>query len=126
MMIQAVLHTEIDLTAHEILVMTYIKKFTQVIVLWFSVSGAYAGMVPTAQFGAQAEPARLAQTVDQRENIRQQLIELGVDPVEARQRVDHMTDQQIVALQGKIAELPAGGVGTTNLLLIIIILILLL
>ena len=104
--------------------MTYIKKFTLVIGLWLSVSGAYAGMVPTVHFNEQAEPARLAQNVDQREDIRQQLIELGVDPVEAQQRVDHMTDQQIVALQGKVAELPAGGVSTTNLLLIIILVIL--
>ena len=104
--------------------MTYMKKLTLAVMLWFSVTCASAGMVPTAQFGAQAEPATLAQNIDQREDIRQQLIELGVDPVEAQQRVDHMTDQQIVALQGKIAELPAGGVSTTNLLLIIILIIL--
>lgn len=95
--------------------------------LWLSISSAFAAMVPTAQLTAEPEPARLAQNFDQREHVKQQLIELGVDPTEAAKRVIQMTDRQISEMQGKIAGLPAGaGVSTTNLLLIVVILILLL
>jgi TolA-binding protein len=107
--------------------MTYFKKLTVMALLWLSVPGAFAAMVPTAQMNAEAHPAPLANVLDQRDQVRQQLVELGVDPVEASQRVSQMTDQQISTVQGKIAELPAGaGVSTTNLLLIIILLILIL
>lgn len=105
--------------------MMYIRKFCIVALLWFSVSTAYAAMVPTAQLAAEAEPAQVAENLDNRNHVKQQLIELGVDPVDATERVNQMTDQQIAALQGEIAKLPAGaGVSTTNLLLIIILLIL--
>ena len=107
--------------------MTYIRKLTLMILLWSSLSSAFAAMVPTDRLGVEVEPAELAQNPAQRENVKQQLIELGVNPLEATQRVDRMTDQQIYAMQEKIAELPAGaGVSTTNLLLIIIILLLIL
>jgi len=107
--------------------MTYFRKLTLMALLWLSVSSAFAAMVPTAQLNAEPQPAQPTRVLDQREQVRHQLVELGVDPVEANKRVNQMTDQQISTLQGKIAELPAGaGVSTTNLLLIIIVLILLL
>lgn len=107
--------------------MTYIRKLILMALLWVSISSAFAAMVPTAQLTAEPERAQLAQSLDQREHVKQQLIESGVAPIEATKRVNQMTDQQISTLQGKIAELPAGaGVSTTNLLLIIIVLILLL
>lgn len=84
-------------------------------------------MVPTAQLNAEPQRAQSTRILEQREQVRQQLVELGVDPIEAGKRISQMTDQQISTMQGKIAELPAGaGVSTTNLLLIIIVLILLL
>ena len=84
-------------------------------------------MVPTAQLANEPTTAQPSSYVDQRKQVTQQMIEHGVDPAEATRRVNQMTDQQISAVQGKIAELPAGaGVSTTNLLLIIILVILLL
>jgi TolA-binding protein len=107
--------------------MTYIRKLILMALLWLSISSAFAAMVPTAQLAAEPERAQLAQSLDQREHVKQQLIESGVAPTEATKRVNQMTDQQISTLQGEIAELPAGaGASTTNLLLIIIVLILLL
>lgn len=106
--------------------MNYFKRFTFMALLWLSTSGAFAAMVPTDQLSAEPERAQLARYLDQREHVKQQLIELGVDPIEATKRVNQMSDQQISTMQGKISELPAGaGVSTTNLLLIIIVLILL-
>ncbi|MDH3386966.1 MAG: PA2779 family protein [Gammaproteobacteria bacterium] len=107
--------------------MAYFRKFIGIALLWLLVSSAYAAMTPTVQFAAEPERVQLARNLDHREHVRQQLIELGVDPIEATERVSQMTDQQVSRIQGKITELPAGaGMSTTNLLLILIILILLL
>ena len=107
--------------------MNCIRMFSLAALLWFSVSSSYAAMVPTAHLIEEPDPARVAGNLDRRNQVKQQLIELGVDPVDASKRVKQMTDRQISALQGEIASLPAGaGISTTNLLLIIIILILLL
>ncbi|MDH3762875.1 MAG: PA2779 family protein [Gammaproteobacteria bacterium] len=107
--------------------MTYIRKFSLIALLWFSVSSSFAAMVPTADLRAEPQTAPMAGNLDQRNHVKAQLIELGVDPVDASKRVNQMTDRQISTLQGEIAKLPTGaGMSTTNLLLLVIILILLL
>jgi hypothetical protein len=84
-------------------------------------------MVPTTQFSTAPEPAQLRNNFAQRQQVELQLIELGVDPDEAIERVSQMTDQQISSLQGQIADLPAGAaVSNIELLLIVLIVILLL
>lgn len=105
--------------------MKYFRKLGLMALLCLSIAPAYAAMAPTAQSSVEPERALIASNLAQRNHVRQQLIELGVDAAEATERVSRMTDQQVSALQGKITELPAGaGVSTTNLLLIIILVIL--
>ena len=117
----------IEITVEEITAMAYIRKLSFMVLLWLSASSAFAAMVPTAQLADEPETAQPVSYPDQRKQVTQQLIQHGVEPAEATKRINQMTDQQISAVQGKIAELPAGaGVSTTNLLLIIIVLILLL
>ncbi len=107
--------------------MKHCKKFTLMGLLWLALSPAYAAMVPTAQFSTGPEPAQLRNNFAQRQQVELQLIELGVDPDEAIERVSQMTDRQISSLQGQIADLPAGAaVSNIELLLIILIVILLL
>lgn len=107
--------------------MKHCKKFTLMALLCLALSPAYAAMVPTVPFSAEPERAQLSNKFAQRQQIEQQLIELGVAPAEANARVSQMTDQQIASLQGKITELPAGAaVSTVELLLIVLIVILLL
>jgi len=107
--------------------MKYCKKLTLMALLWLAMSPAYAAMVPTAQFSAEPERAHLRIYIAQRQQVELELIELGVDPAEAIERVSQMTDQQISSLQGELATLPAGAaVGTIELLLIIILVLLLL
>ena len=107
--------------------MQHFKKFILMTLLWLALSPAYATMIATPQFIAEPERAQLAGITAQRQQVEQQLIELGVDPAEAIERVRHMTDHQVTSLQGQMAALPAGAaVGTTELLLIILIVILLL
>ena len=107
--------------------MKHFKKFILMALLWLAMLPAYAAMVPTVQFTAEPERAHLSINIAQRKQVETELIELGVDPAEAIERVNQMTDQQISSLQGELATLPAGAaVGTTELLLIIILVILLL
>ena len=103
------------------------KKLTLMALLWLALLPAYAAMEPTAHFTAEPERANLQINIAQRQQVEQQLIELGVDPAEASVRVAQMTDQQISSLKGEIANLPAGAaVSNIELLLIILIVILLL
>jgi len=106
--------------------MKYPVKIMLMAALWLSTSTAFAALVSTPHLNAEPERAQLVRNVAERQHVEQQLIELGIDPIEASDRVKQMTDQQISSLQGQITKLPAGaGVSTTNLLLIVIVLILL-
>ena len=107
--------------------MKHCKKIILMALLWLAMSPAYAAMVPTVQFIAEPERAHLSINIAQRQQVELELIELGVDPAEAIERVSQMTDQQISSLQGELATLPAGAaVGTTDLFFRIIRVILLL
>ena len=44
-----------------------------------------------------------------REDVRAQLVEYGVNPDEADQRIAALTDAELAQLQGQIGELPAGS-----------------
>lgn len=85
-----------------------------------------AAMVETPEMLLQSERTELT-TLLERDEVQQQLIGFGVDPEAALARVNQMTHEEIAALNGKIAELPAGaGVSTLELVLIILLLVLLL
>ena len=104
------------------------KKITLsglLLLFWALLAPAQAAMVPTPELAIESANPPTAVTSEQRRQTVQQLIERGVDPVEAELRVGQMTDAQVLSLQGKIDTLPAGGMSTTNLLLIIIVIILL-
>ncbi len=85
---------------------------------------AQAAVVGTASV-IQSEASRfdreqLAKMVE-RDEIRQQLVEMGVDPDAARQRIAQMTDAEVASLNQRLAELPAGSDVLGILLLIFII-----
>lgn len=44
-----------------------------------------------------------------REDVRQELIILGVDPADAEKRLARLSAEELQQLQGKMEELPAGG-----------------
>jgi hypothetical protein len=48
-------------------------------------------------------------TVLDREDVRKELLAMGVDPQAARERVAALSDDEIQSLNGRIQELPAGG-----------------
>ena len=85
---------------------------------------AQAAMVGTASV-IQTETARVdrRQLADmlEREDIRQQLVAMGVDPESAKQRVAMMTDAEVASLNQRLQEIPAGSDVLGVLLVIFIV-----
>jgi hypothetical protein len=72
---------------------------------------AQATMVTTDQVVAQSELAGDRERVVRfmaREDVRQQLLALGIDPDEAARRADTLSDGEVRQIAGKLDELPAG------------------
>ncbi len=90
---------------------------------------ASAGLVSTEDALNSAQIAKTREQVKalvQRPELATQLKALGVVPDQAEARVDAMTDAEVLALAGKLGDLPAGGRLTDNELILIIVLILVL
>lgn len=85
---------------------------------------AQAAMVGTASVihseSSRLDREQLVGMLD-REEIRQQLVEMGVDPAVARQRIAQMTDTEVAQLNQRLEALPAGSDVLGILLLIFII-----
>jgi len=71
-----------------------------------------AAMVPTEatiyQFKAQDARDHL-KTLISRNDIKTALISQGIDPNEAKARVDSLSDSEVIEVADKIEQLPAGG-----------------
>lgn len=73
---------------------------------------ARAAMVgtPDVLHAQSSDLARLkVKTFLERQEVAEQLRAWGVDPAEAQQRVDTMTDAEIALISEKIDQMPAGG-----------------
>jgi len=85
---------------------------------------AHAAMIGTAQALAaeqgRVDRERLASLLE-REDLQRQLATLGVDPLDAKQRVASLTDAEVNRLNQRLAELPAGGDVLGAILLIFIV-----
>jgi len=71
-----------------------------------------AAMVPTEAtiFDNKAEEAReYLKSLISRGDIRKSLLAKGIDPDEAKMRVESLTDSEAIALADQIEQLPAGG-----------------
>jgi hypothetical protein len=55
-----------------------------------------------------------------REDVRKALVQLGVDPEQAQERVRALTDSEVAQLDQQLAKLPAGGDGGWILLVIVL------
>jgi len=72
---------------------------------------ASAGMIATDQIITQSQAAEARAVVDSfmaRDEVKQELQALGVDPAEAESRVGTLSDAEAVDLAQKIQDLPAG------------------
>lgn len=111
--------------AHRVLLYPLIIAF---LLSGFASQTAVAGIVGTdtilAEQAGSAERAQLEALLD-RQDVQEKLVEYGVSPEEAAERVAALTDEEALDLAQRIDDLPAGG-STVALLLVIIILLLLL
>ena len=76
--------TALEQAVEEKKTMKYPVKIILMAVLWLSTSTAFAAMVSTPHLIAESERAQLVRNMAERQQVEQQLIELGVDPVDAR------------------------------------------
>jgi len=95
-------------------------KHTKVIAIVLSVtltlsgfaSAVSAAVIGTGEAFAMDQPGtRLAavQAKLAREDVRQAMMSLGVDPAEASARVAALDERELARLDGQLSELPAGG-----------------
>ena len=71
-----------------------------------------AAMVPTEAtiYKIKAQDARdYLKTLISRDDIKKSLISQGIDPMEAKARVDILSDSEVIEVADKIEQLPAGG-----------------
>jgi hypothetical protein len=61
-----------------------------------------------------------------RDNVRDQLIRLGVDPSAAAARIAALSDSELQQLEARMAELPAGADGALTVLGILLLVLLVL
>jgi len=58
-----------------------------------------------------------------REDVRNGLVSQGIDPVEAKNRLDSLSDEEAVRMADQLQELPAGGSGFFTMLLILVFIV---
>lgn len=91
----------------------YLPAVVATSIFWLSIQPlANAAIIDTDDIVAEKqsiiERETLLSALD-RDEIKQVLIQKGVDPVQARQRIASMTDEEVLALNQQIDELPAGS-----------------
>lgn len=84
---------------------------------------ASAGIIATDQVAAGAERARLKSLLDRAE-VRKQMQALGVSPQAARDRVDALSNEEVVALANRLDQLPAGGSDVLAVALLVFLILL--
>ena len=86
---------------------------TLMVLLTFPYQSVLAAMIETdATLGITVQGQKARNTIKSilaREDIQAVLKAQGIDPLEARARVDSLTDAEAVRLADQIEELPAGG-----------------
>lgn len=97
--------------------------------LWVAVPvpAAQAGVVGTEAAVTQVEQAEVKKRLNEllaREDIRQGLIANGIDPSEARARVDSLTPAEARKVAGRLEQLPAGGNSVVGAVVFIFVLLL--
>ncbi len=84
-----------------------LTSIISVFIFLMSLQSAQAGMVGTLNL----QPETLSQKnmVQIRQLVQHELIELGVDSLQAEKRASSLTDRQLSELSEKLGELPAGA-----------------
>src|SRR5216117_1305039 len=89
---------------------------------WTPFQMAHAGMIGTEQLVSSTSSADRTTVLNvlSRTDVASQLQSLGINPAQARDRVQAMSDQEITALANRLESLPAGADSGAVLLIIVI------
>ncbi len=91
--------------------------------------GAQAAMVGSdrvIESESAAAGRQRVETLLSRDEIRSQMVEMGVNPDEAKDRVATMSDAEVLALAQQIDDLPAGQAVDTGTLIVVLLLVIIL
>lgn len=105
----------------------FLKASIASLIFVFSMGQTTAGVFSSDQVIAnqqhQYNKQQVLSFVDNAE-VQSKLIELGVSPAEAKQRIANMTNQELDALNNEINEMPAGGIVGTIVTVLVVVAIL--
>jgi hypothetical protein len=93
------------------------------------VQTAHAVIIPTDKAIELSDRTQQIERINEvlaRETVQDVLVKLGVDPRDASARVASLTAAELQMLEGKLAELPAGGVGVVEVVGIVAIVLIVL
>lgn len=99
------------------------------IALSMTSNAAFAAVISTeaALAGQQrAESIAHISAVLLREDVSAALVQMGVDPAQAVERVAALTPNELAELQQKLGELPAGGIGVIEVLGVVAVVLIIL
>ena len=93
---------------------SFISLFMATIMLLIAIpyQPLLAAMVPTEAtiYQIKAQDARdHLKTLISKNDIKKSLVSQGIDPMEAKARVDSLSDSEVIEVADKIEQLPAGG-----------------
>jgi hypothetical protein len=86
------------------------------------VGAAMATMVGTGDSTRADQISRIQDTLA-RDDVRQQLIALGVSPDDAAARVSRLSSTELASLDGQLQQLPAGGDALSLVVLVLLVLL---
>lgn len=88
---------------------------------------SYAAVIGTEHYLGALERDQALERIDAalaREEVRERLEQLGVDPAEALARASALSDAELVALAENLEELPAGGIlGVIGVVFIVLLIL---
>ena len=90
---------------------------------WTPFQMAHAGMIGTEQLVSSTSSADRTTVLNvlSRTDVASQLQSLGINPAQAKDRAQAMSDQEISALPSRLDSLPAGASSSGGVILVIII-----
>ena len=93
------------------------------LMVWTPFQMAQAGMIGTEQLASTAQHGDRTAVLNMlsRADVASQLQALGIDPAQAKDRVQAMSNQEIAALADRLESLPAGASSSGGVILVIII-----
>ena len=93
------------------------------LMVWTPFQMAQAGMISTEQVTSTAHHGDRTTLLNMlsRADVASQLQALGIDPAQAKDRVQAMSNQEIAALADRLESLPAGASSSGGVILVIII-----